>query len=190
MPGSATAILADVRGSSSRVGAEEDRMSDVTVTVFGYVGTEVEFRGGNGKAERAMFRIGSTPRYYDRAAREWRDSETVWLTVKAWRDLARNVASSINKGEPVVVVGKLRTSVWTSDDGVEHRRDVLEATTVAHDLARGTSAFHRAERVVEREDTSSEDEDMFRELDRSSSEPDGFGTTANPEPAVATLGVA
>lgn len=163
-------------------------MSDVTVTVFGYVGTEVEFRGGNGKPERAMFRIGSTPRYFDRAAREWRDSETVWLTVKSWRDLARNVASSINKGEPVVVIGKLRASVWTGDDGVEHRRDVLEATTVAHDLARGTSAFHRTERVVEREDTSAEDEDMFRELDRSASAQDGLGAAG--EPAVATLGVA
>jgi single-strand DNA-binding protein len=142
-------------------------MSDVSVTVFGYVGTEVEFRGGNGKAERAMFRIGSTPRWFDRATREWRDSDTVWLTVKAWRDLARNVASSINKGEPVVVVGKLRASVWTGDDGAEHRRDVLEATTVAHDLARGTSAFRRTERAVERTDSAADDEEMFRELERS-----------------------
>lgn len=164
-------------------------MSDVTVTVFGYVGTEVEFRGGNGKAERAWFRIGSTPRFFDRAAREWRDSETVWLTVKAWRDLARNVSSSINKGEPVVVVGKLRASVWTGDDGVEHRRDVLEATTVAHDLARGTSAFHRTERVVEREDTSSEDEEMFRELERSVSDASGSGSSGV-ESTIPTLGAA
>jgi single-strand DNA-binding protein len=145
------------------------RMSDVTVTVFGYVGTDVEFQGGNGKPERAMFRIGSTPRYFDKMAREWRDADTVWLNVKAWRDLARNVASSVHKGEPVVVVGKLRASVWKSDDGVEHRRDVLEATTVAHDLARGTSAFHRTERAVEREDTSVDDEEMFRKLEQSAS---------------------
>jgi single-strand DNA-binding protein len=143
------------------------RMSDVTVTVFGYVGTDVEFQGGNGKPERAMFRIGSTPRYFDKMAREWRDADTVWLNVKAWRDLARNVASSVHKGEPVVVVGRLRTSVWKGDDGVEHRRDVIEATTVAHDLARGTSAFHRTERTVERDDTSGDDEEMFRKLEQS-----------------------
>jgi single-strand DNA-binding protein len=164
-------------------------MSDVTVTVFGYVGTEVEFRGGNGNPERAMFRIGSTPRFFDRATREWRDLETVWLTVKAWRDLARNVASSINKGEPVVVVGRLRASVWTGEDGVEHRRDVIEATTVAHDLARGTSAFHRTERVVEREDTTAEDEDMFRELERSAAEVTGLGSSGG-ESTMATVGVA
>ena len=164
-------------------------MSEVSVTVFGYVGTEVEFRGGNGKAERAMFRIGSTPRWFDRATREWRDSDTVWLTVKAWRDLARNVASSINKGEPVVVVGKLRASVWTGDDGVEHRRDVLEATTVAHDLARGTSAFRRAERPVPQEESSTDDEEMFRELERSVGE--GIGADATPSgSSIPTLGAA
>jgi single-strand DNA-binding protein len=147
------------------------RMSDVTVTVFGYVGTDVEFQGGNGKPERAMFRLGSTPRYFDRAAGKWRDADTVWLNVKAWRDLARNVASSIHKGEPVIVVGKLRASVWTDDAGVEHRRDVVEATTVAHDLARGTSAFRRTERVVERDDTTADDEEMIRKLERSMTEP-------------------
>ncbi len=152
-------------------------MSDVTVTVFGYVGTDVEFQGGNGKPERAMFRIGSTPRYFDKMAREWRDSDTVWLNVKAWRDLARNVASSVHKGEPVVVVGKLRTSVWTSDDGVEHRREVIEATTVAHDLARGTSAFHRTERAPEREDMSVDDEEMFRKLEQSAMSAVGTSTS-------------
>jgi single-strand DNA-binding protein len=164
-------------------------MSDVNVTVFGYVGTEVEFRGGNGKAERAMFRIGSTPRWFDRAAREWRDSDTVWLTVKTWRDLARNVASSINKGEPVVVVGKLRASVWKGDDGLEHRRDVLEATTVAHDLARGTSAFRRTERPVERDGSAADDEEMFRELEQSMGATLGGETSAG-ESSVPTLGAA
>jgi single-strand DNA-binding protein len=165
------------------------RMSDVTVTVFGYVGTDVEFQGGNGKPERAMFRIGSTPRYFDRMTREWRDADTVWLNVKAWRDLARNVASSVHKGEPVVVVGRLRASVWTDDSGVEHRRDVIEATTVAHDLARGTSAFHRTERVVEREDTSVDDEEMFRKLERSTTE-SADGSTSGAESSVTTLGAA
>jgi single-strand DNA-binding protein len=164
------------------------RMSDVTVTVFGYVGTDVEFRGGKGSPERAMFRIGSTPRYFDKAAREWRDSDTVWLTVKAWRDLARNVSSSIHKGEPVIVIGKLRASVWTGDDGVEHRRDVLEATSVAHDLAKGTTAFRRAERPVEPDTTSADDEEMFRELERSV--PSDSPAAAAADSSVARLGAA
>ena len=113
----------------------------------------------------------------------------MWLTVKAWRDLARNVASSINKGEPVVVVGKLRASVWKGDDGVEHRRDVLEATTVAHDLARGTTAFRRTERPVQQEESSTDDEEMFRELERSVGETIG-ADAAQSGSSIPTLGAA
>ncbi|MGI8613548.1 MAG: single-stranded DNA-binding protein [Nocardioidaceae bacterium] len=147
-------------------------MSDVHVTMFGYVGSDVEFKDGGGSADRAMFRLGSTPRRLDRPSGVWRDGETVWLTVKAWRGLAHNVAASINKGDPVVVVGKLRTSVWTGHDGEQHRRDVLEATTVGHDLGRGTTAFHRQERAVEKIDEDSTDAEMFAELEREVAEAD------------------
>jgi len=147
-------------------------MSDVTVTMFGYVGSDVEFRDGGGGADRAIFRVGSTPRFYDRAQGSWRDLETVWITVKAWRALAHNVASSISKGDPVVVVGKLRAQVWLGEDGQQRRRDVLEASTVCHDLAKGTSAFRRAERLAERVEEPANDEEMIRQVERSS-EPAG-----------------
>ena len=150
-------------------------MSDVTVTMFGYVGSDVEFCNGGGGADRAIFRVGSTPRFYDRAQGSWRDLETVWITVKAWRALAHNVASSISKGDPVVVVGKLRAQVWQGEDGQQRRRDVLEASTVCHDLAKGTTAFRRAERLAERVEESVNDEEMIRQVERSS-EPAGAQT--------------
>lgn len=117
-------------------------MHDPQVTVTGYVGTEVEFRSGNGAGhDRATFRLGSTGRFRDRDG-QWRDRETVWMTVKAWRGLAQNVAASVRRGEPVVVIGRLQAEKW-ADDGGQHYRDVLVATTVAHDLNRGTTAFRR-----------------------------------------------
>ncbi|MGH3497409.1 MAG: single-stranded DNA-binding protein [Nocardioidaceae bacterium] len=142
-------------------------MSDVQVTVFGYVGSDVEFREGNGGADRAMFRVGSTPRFFDRAQGSWRDSETVWVTVKAWRAMAHNVVSSIHKGEPVVVVGKLRTHVWKDEQtGESRRRDVVEAVSVGHDLSKGTSAFRRHERPVERVESSADDAEIIEQLER------------------------
>lgn len=126
-------------------------MHDAQVTISGYVGTDVEFRSSNGNGyDRAVFRIGSTSRFRDRRDGVWRDHETVWMTVKAWRALAQNVAASIQRGEPVVVVGRLRAERWTGEDGEERRRDVLEASMVAHDLNRGTTAFRRAERTTEK----------------------------------------
>jgi len=143
-------------------------MSDVTVTLFGYVGSDVEFHSGNNSGDRAVFRVGSTPRFFDRAQNAWRDLETVWVTVKVWRGLAHNVASSIHKGDPVVVVGKLRAQVWTDKQGQQHRRDVLEATAVGHDLAKGTSAFRRSERLTERSEDTAGDEDLIQKVEASS----------------------
>ena len=142
-------------------------MSDVTVTVFGYVGSDVEFHGSGNGTDRAIFRVGSTPRFFDRSQGTWRDLETVWVTVKAWRGLAHNVASSVHKGEPVVVIGKLRTQVWNDKDGQPQRRDVLEASTVCHDLAKGTSAFRRSERTTERVEETSNDEELIRRAEAS-----------------------
>ena len=129
---------------------------DAQVTISGFVGTNVEFRpGGTNGSDRARFRLATTPRFLDRRQGVWRDHETVWMTVKAWRTLAQNVASSLRCGEPVVVIGRLRTERWDGEDGQERRRDVLEATMVAHDLSRGTTAFRRNDRPVERGDQAS-----------------------------------
>jgi single-strand DNA-binding protein len=140
-------------------------MSDVNVTLSGYVGSEVEFKEGFARSgerlahnDRAFFRLGSTPRFFDRASGRWRDGETVWLTVKVWRTLAHHVASSISIGHPVVVVGKLRTSVWKGEDDQVHSRDVLEASVVGHDLNRGTTAFSRSTRAVEQQDPVPDDD--------------------------------
>jgi single-strand DNA-binding protein len=119
-------------------------VSDVQITVIGWVGTDVEFSGGNGTGTaRASFRVASTPRFYDRSSGEWRDQETVWVTVKAWRALATHVSSSVRRGEPVIVVGKLRAESWRDEAGEARRRDVVEAITVGHDLTRGTAAYLR-----------------------------------------------
>ena len=43
----------------------------------------------------------------------------------------------------MLVAGRLRTNVWTKE-GVTYERLTLEATTVGHDLTRGTATFFRA----------------------------------------------
>jgi single-strand DNA-binding protein len=120
------------------------------VHVTGYVGTDIELRSGTGLA---TFRLATTPRY--RKNGDWVDGNTTWLTVTCWRTLAEHVASSIRKGDPVIVVGRLRTNVWQGQDGPVERL-ILEAITVGHDLSRGTSAFRRIERVSVPEDNESE----------------------------------
>jgi single-strand DNA-binding protein len=117
----------------------------------GYVGGDVEYR--NNTVPTASFRLACTPRI--RRGGDWSDGETTWLTITCFRSLAENAASSVRKGDPVVVIGRLRTQVWTKD-GIQQERTVLEALTIGHDLTRGTSAFNRNERLQQPEDREAE----------------------------------
>ena len=146
-------------------------MYDAMLTIGGYVGTDVEFWEGNGSGALAVFRLGSTPRWFDRSSGSWRDQETVWLTVKAWRGLAHNVKASVGKGEPVVVHGRLRASRWKDEEtGEDRSRTVIEAVAVGHDLNRGTTAYRRTERPATRDDDV-DDTALIRKVDGVEAEP-------------------
>lgn len=115
------------------------------VTLYGHVGTEIELREG-ASVPWAMFRVGSTPRWFDTATRTWRDHETTWMTVKVFRSLAQNASESLNVGDPIVVIGKLRTQSWKTKEGEDRRMEIVEAQIVSHDLNRGITRFARVER--------------------------------------------
>jgi single-strand DNA-binding protein len=128
---------------------------DAFVHITGHAGTDVEVRG-NGTV--ASFRLASTPRV--RSKGEWSDGNTTWLEVSCFRALAEHVAASVRRGDPLVVVGRLRTSVWEKD-GQTHERLVLEAETVGHDLNRGVTMFRRQPRAaVDPQDVSADPEDV------------------------------
>lgn len=119
---------------------------DAMVWMTGYVGGDVEFRTVKEEYTFASFRLACTPRLW--RGGEWVDAETTWIAVSCSRGLAENVRSSIGKGDPVVVAGKLRTDRWTDGQGGAHERLVIEAVSVGHDLSRGTSVFRRVSRSV------------------------------------------
>ncbi|MBR7672242.1 single-stranded DNA-binding protein [Streptomyces daliensis] len=117
-------------------------MHEAHVTVVGNAATRVEFKTSASGAPVARFRLASTVRRFDQQRGCWSDAYTSFFTVWAWRGLAANVASSVAVGEPVIVQGQLRIR----EGEKEGRRFVaadLTASTVGHDLSRGTSAFVR-----------------------------------------------
>ena len=118
--------------------------NDNTMTFHGRVGTKVELREGT--VPWVLFRVASTPSYFDSTTRTWRDLETIWISVKAWRSLAQNVAESLEIGDPVVVAGKIRTERWTTPDGEARESTVLEAQLIGHDLTWGVAKLRRVDR--------------------------------------------
>jgi single-strand DNA-binding protein len=119
--------------------------SDNILTFHGNVGTPVDLREG-ATVPWVLFRVASTPSTWDQASRSWRDLPTTWMSVKAFRQLAQNAADSLSVGDPVVVIGRLRTETWTSKDGELRESTVLDATLVAHDLTRGVTRFRKVDR--------------------------------------------
>lgn len=117
-------------------------MNDTRITFQGWLGDEVEVRHV-GQATVAKFRVGSTPRRFNRQQNSWVDEETIWYTVNAWRTLGENCAQSLRKGDPVVVHGRLTCQVWQDDQGLTRQTYIVEATHVGHDLSKGTASFVR-----------------------------------------------
>jgi single-strand DNA-binding protein len=122
-------------------------MNETLVTLQGWLGGDVTTRQA-GDSVVANFRVGSTPRRYQKKTDQWVDGDTQWYTVNAWRALAENCQRSLRRGDPVVVHGKLSAQVWTNSAGIEVTSFEVEASFVGHDLNRGTSEFTRGVRAV------------------------------------------
>ena len=114
-------------------------MNDTYITLNGWVGSDVSLREVGGGQPVANFRVATTSRKLRN--NQWEDGNTTWYSVRAWRRLADNVALSIKRGDPVVVHGRLEADVWTKEDGTTNTQLVITATSVGHDLSRGTAVF-------------------------------------------------
>jgi len=113
------------------------------ITVTGLVATTPRHLVTSEGLPITSFRLASTQRRYDRGAQKWIDGETNWYTVTAFRQLAVNVVGSVNKGQRVVVSGKLRVRDWESGDRAGTTVEI-DADALGHDLAWGTSVFTRS----------------------------------------------
>jgi single-strand DNA-binding protein len=116
------------------------------VTLMGFVATEPRLNVIKSGLPVAHMRIGSTVRKLDRETGEWRDGETSFYSVTAWRSLASNAATCLHKGQPVIVAGKLRTNRYEDRSGQPRVELEVDADTIGLDLKRGVAHFMRTPR--------------------------------------------
>ena len=103
------------------------------------------------------FRLASQQRWFDRKVGRWSDGETNWYTVTAFRDLAVNASQSLQKGDRVVTVGRLKVRDWSNDDRSGTSVEI-EADSLGHDLYWGVTDYTKVARTI-LEDDPEEDED-------------------------------
>ena len=133
-----------------------------TIAVTGIVATPPLVISKTNDLTVVTFRLASTQRRFDRGRDRWIDSGTNWYSVTAFRQLAVNVDSSVVKGDKVVVTGRLRVRDWQNGEKKGTNVDI-EATSIGHDLAWGTTTFVRAVSGASAvDDAAPESEEEFR----------------------------
>jgi single-strand DNA-binding protein len=97
-------------------------MADTTTIICGNLTDNPELKFTPNGAAVANFRVAVTPRVRD--GNDWKDGDTSFFRVNAWRQLAENATESLSKGDRVIVVGRLKARTWETPEG--ERRSVVE----------------------------------------------------------------
>jgi single-strand DNA-binding protein len=158
-------------------------MNETIVTVVGTVITDVRQRTTQDGVALASFRVACNERRYDKASGEWVDGDRLYLSVTCWRKVAVNVGAALDKGDPVVVRGRLFSRGY-EQDGVKRTALDLDAYQVAPDLARCAVTVHRSSRAPAAELALAED----LPAPRGAEPDDGAREPAGRRPALAVAG--
>ena len=124
--------------------------SDNQTVIVGNLVDDPELRFTNNGTPVSNIRVAVTQRVLEGGA--WRDGQTSFFRVNAWKETATHLAESLHKGDRVVVLGRLRQRSWETPE--RERRSVaeIEADEVAASLRWATA---RIERVATGRDSES-----------------------------------
>ena len=116
------------------------------VTLTGTLGRDPELRfTAKGKAVVTLSVVTSKS-VLDEATNKWNNEEETWWRVTAWDKLAENVAETLLKGDPVIVVGRAFMDSYDGKDGEKRQSLAVNAYTVALELKRRSASVNRVKR--------------------------------------------
>ena len=119
---------------------------DTVITVIGNLTADPELRFTPSGAAVANFTVASTPRQFDKASNEWKDSETLFMRCSVWRDAAENVAESLQRGTRVVVSGRLKSRSYETKEGEKRTVVEMDVDEVGPSLRYATAKVNRTQR--------------------------------------------
>jgi single-strand DNA-binding protein len=134
-------------------------MNEMYVTVCGRLVAKPEARVTRGGVPFASFRVASTVRRQNPATGQYEDAGTNFLNVTAFRSLGANAANCLDKGDPVVLYGRLRVNQWMRNGDIPTTSVEVDAYSIGHDLSYGTTSFTKVTRAqVDQSDRLSDPE--------------------------------
>lgn len=149
-----------------------------TITLTGLVATNPRHIVTSEGLTITSFRLASNQRRFDRGQNAWIDGDTNWYTVTAFRQLGTHVASSLEKGQRVIVTGRVRIRDWETDEKSGTSVEI-DAEAIGHDLTWGRATFTRS--VMAKSATRGDDSEASGEAAQGPSEEDGATVEATAE---------
>jgi single-strand DNA-binding protein len=119
---------------------------DTVITLVGNLVDDPELRFTPSGAAVAKFRMASTPRYLDKQTNEWKDGESLFLSVNVWRQAAENVAESLQRGMRVIVQGRLKQRSYETKEGEKRTVYEVEADEVGPSLRSASAKVTKTQR--------------------------------------------
>jgi single-strand DNA-binding protein len=122
---------------------------DTYVTLHGNLVADPVQRATASGAAVVGFRLAASGRRFDKQSGEFRDSDTIYMSVSCWRGLGGNVLASLRKGDSVVVLGRLLHRTYDDRQGTRRSVHELDAIAVGPDLARCAVDLRRPQRSAQ-----------------------------------------
>ena len=119
---------------------------DTPITIVGNLVNDPELRFTASGQPVATFRVASTPRIRDNSTGEWKDGDSLFLTCNVWRQMAENVAESLQRGMRVIVNGRLRQRNYETKEGEKRTVYEVEVDDIGPSLLRASAKVTRATR--------------------------------------------
>jgi single-strand DNA-binding protein len=119
---------------------------ETNITVIGNLTDDPELKFTPSGAAVANFTVASTPRTFDRQTNEWKDGDALFLRCAAWRQMAENVAESLQKGQRVIVTGSLKIRNFERQDGSKGTSVEINVEEVGPSLKWATAKVTKASR--------------------------------------------
>jgi len=121
-------------------------MNETQLTITGNLVTDPELRYTPQGNAVTRFRIASTPRFRDNSTGEWKDGESLFLTCQAWRQMAENIAETLEKGMRAIVTGRLRQRSYEAQDGTKRTVYELEVDDTGPSLRNASAKVNKVTR--------------------------------------------
>jgi single-strand DNA-binding protein len=119
--------------------------ADNNVTVVGNLSRAPELRFTPSGQAVANFGVAINRRWQNKQSQEW-EEEVSFFDVTAWQKLAENVAETCDKGDRVVITGRLEQRSWETQDGDKRSKVEIVADDVAPSLRWATAEITKNER--------------------------------------------